>query len=328
MIESIQLLRAAAALAVVMHHTALFGNGAWGVDLFFVISGFIIAYVTETDRRHFLLKRIIRIVPLYWLGTLAVFQVVLLKPEWVGGIEPRLDYLLKSLFFLPFDKDGQVQPLLFLGWTLNYEIFFYLIFSASMGLSHRYRCEIAAAVLCIATLLGFLTSNHNVIVAFFTDSLLLEFIFGLLLYRLLRSASWRQQFEQPWVRAAGTLCLIVLPFYMTSVAEHVVAIDRALLWGMPAAVGFLIMQLCWGRCSLPGWIVNLGNASYSLYLFHPYVLRMISTQMGAFAPWSMFELYLLAVCAIALCCLLALVCFAYMERPLTQFLRRRLVSTG
>ena len=72
-IDSIQILRFLAAFSVMMVHLPLFGFGAWGVDIFFVISGFIMMYVTESNERNFLVKRIIRIVPLYWMLTMGVF---------------------------------------------------------------------------------------------------------------------------------------------------------------------------------------------------------------------------------------------------------------
>lgn len=79
-LDSIQLLRAIAATAVVVYHIPLFREGAWGVDIFFVISGFIMALVTERSTRHFFAKRVIRVVPLYWLGTFGVFGVACCCP--------------------------------------------------------------------------------------------------------------------------------------------------------------------------------------------------------------------------------------------------------
>src|SRR6185437_14170487 len=134
-LDNIQALRAIAALLVVFVHLAVpvaalgvapFGAG--GVDLFFVISGFIMVYTTvgrPISGAEFLGRRIVRIVPLYWLLTLAVFGIALIAPTLLQFTTASWGQLLKSLFFIPFAKaNGDVQPVLFLGWTLNYEMFF------------------------------------------------------------------------------------------------------------------------------------------------------------------------------------------------------------
>ena len=124
-IDSIQLLRFLAALAVIGVHLPLINAGGFGVDIFFFISGFIISYVTIRGRDHFLLKRIIRVVPIYWLLTFGVFGLAAIAPTLLNNTTADLVHLAKSLFFVPFDKNGSgLFPVLFVGWTLNYEMFF------------------------------------------------------------------------------------------------------------------------------------------------------------------------------------------------------------
>ena len=133
-IQSVQALRALAALLVVFEHVDMAKVGAFGVDIFFVISGFVIAYVSRTDTpARFMLKRLFRIIPLYWSATVLVFLVACLAPWALKSTTNDLGDLIKSLLFIPYMKDsGAVQPVLFLGWTLNYEMFFYAIFAVSM----------------------------------------------------------------------------------------------------------------------------------------------------------------------------------------------------
>jgi exopolysaccharide production protein ExoZ len=103
---------------------ALLVNGHWGVDLFFIISGFLMCYGTEGSGAQFLTKRLIRIVPLDWTGTRGVFSLALLAPHVLNTPTTRVVALLQSLACIPFHKGTQLQPALFLGWPLNYEMFF------------------------------------------------------------------------------------------------------------------------------------------------------------------------------------------------------------
>ncbi len=128
--DSIQLMRGIAAMAVVFVHIPTFGRGHFGVDLFFCISGFIMMHITEKDDDSFLLKRAIRIVPLYWAATLALCAVMHVAPHLVRTAQLRADLVIKSLLFIPFTlpgRNGSLHALLGTGWTLVYEAFFYLL---------------------------------------------------------------------------------------------------------------------------------------------------------------------------------------------------------
>src|SRR5271166_6609820 len=122
-LNNLQVVRAFAAGTVVLVHLCqVYGFrspfGLCGVDVFFVLSGFIMAMLSTREKNDFLARRLIRIVPLYWLCTFAVFFAALLMPGLLHSTTPDWNNLLKSLFFLPYRKEsGAVQPLLFLGWT-------------------------------------------------------------------------------------------------------------------------------------------------------------------------------------------------------------------
>lgn len=157
----IQMLRAAAAIAVVVYHmvhaegvhgggVAVLGGpahfGYAGVDVFFVISGFIMATITAGKfgrakfAVEFLCRRAVRIVPLYWLCTLAVAAVLALHPNALSS-EFENKSLIDSLLMIP-QAGG---PLLAVGWTLSYEIFFYAM--AAIGLAIGTRSAIPKALL-------------------------------------------------------------------------------------------------------------------------------------------------------------------------------------
>ncbi|MHC8319034.1 acyltransferase family protein [Pseudomonas sp. LB3P31] len=321
-LESVQMLRAIAALAVVFFHIPLFRNGDWGVDIFFVISGFIMALVTAQSSSHFFTKRVIRVVPLYWLGTFGVFAVALLLPSLLDNTTADVPGLLKSLFFIPYQKGEYVQPLLYLGWTLNYEMFFYALFAISMAISHRHRLLICSSLLLALALLGHLVpSDAPLWTRFYTQQILAEFVLGMGCYALYaRTAQWRASSPNNGVRTLliliGVAALVYMPFAY-SLAQ---SLGRGLAWGIPAAVIFLTMVHGLTGVQLPWFVVLIGDASYSLYLFHPYVLKVFNKVFHVFdAPGALA--YVMTPVSIILCCIVAVGVYRLVELPMTHWLR-------
>ncbi len=164
MINNLQVTRAVAAYMVVLFHfLALFvwhlypeakylTFGAAGVDIFFVISGFIMVVTTsdgKTGPADFLAKRIARIAPIYWLITLVLVAMSLAGLKPIGILRMQADWVVKSLFFIPFNRDGYVEPINSVGWTLNYEMFFYVVFAVCLTV----RQNSARVLLLCATML-------------------------------------------------------------------------------------------------------------------------------------------------------------------------------
>jgi len=179
-LESIQGLRGIAALLVLLFHMASFqrqmarGNtddialvsGIWdngwaGVDLFFVISGFIMVYVTRDSGRHFkdighfLVSRVTRIYPLWWVcaGIMTLYFWVTYgmpaAPDRVADSHEAMSYAAKSFMLIP----QQAEPILGLGWTLIHEMFFYLIFACLLFLPRKY-LPLALAAWAALTIIG------------------------------------------------------------------------------------------------------------------------------------------------------------------------------
>jgi exopolysaccharide production protein ExoZ len=329
----IQVLRAVAALAVVAFHFAIslqqdfhlvsnlvFSAGASGVDIFFVISGFIMSYTTaRPDQRSpagFMFKRLARILPLYWLLTLAVFTLGLAAPSLfhVGGAS--LTQLLKSLFFIPYIRpDGMAEPVLFLGWTLNYEMFFYAVFAVALLISRRFYLFITMGVIAALTVLHPL-AHGGVMASFYTDSIMLEFVWGCLLFLVF----------QRWPNFVQALAPVWIPGAMLLLAQNFLepGWPRGIEKGLPA---LLIVSGVLGT-TVPDGVVRrvlarVGDASYSLYLGHPYAIALSVKLAIAVLGASILSAAVAGVAGLALAILGALASFFLLERPSNNWLRQR-----
>ncbi|WP_349507005.1 acyltransferase family protein, partial [Agrobacterium pusense] len=182
-----------------------------GVDLFFVISGFVIVYASQSNftksggRSAFLLRRLIRIVPLYWFAL--TLRLVALGAAAILGIKsfPSLESILTSYFFIPYDSMGYGDrypfPILDLGWTLNYEMFFYAIFALFIVLPMERAVLYVAAALVSGVLVG-LFFNVALPFSFWLQPIVLEFVGGMFLaVAYLRGVSLN-----PVIGAAVGLC--------------------------------------------------------------------------------------------------------------------------
>lgn len=283
-VVTVQYLRAVAAGLVVLHHAfsvpalaPYYGKpfGIFGVDLFFVISGFIM-WTTTADRDRGPLKfwsaRIIRVIPLYWIFTSLYIFAAILIPSSLFNAALDLEHILKSYFFIPAEHPrlGNILPVYTLGWTLNYEMFFYLVFG--IGLFIPTRAIRLAAVLGGLTLLvaiGALVAPSQAVASTYTNPLLLEFAAGILIGRL----APRLGAAPPglgWAVMAGAVAWLVIAYSGAGVPSEVVA------HGVPASAmlaGALILERAARKRPLK-LALFLGDASYSLYLSHPFAQRL------------------------------------------------------
>jgi exopolysaccharide production protein ExoZ len=342
-IESIQHLRALAALGVVVFHALgllekQFGVevtykqlGAAGVDLFFVISGFIM-WVTAVARderpRTFVWKRIQRIVPLYWLITTFVLAIVILKPELMRSASRDVAHFVASYFFIAWPHPTVVDrlwPPVIPGWTLNYEMFFYAVVTLSLFLARAHRLPLIAAVLVAMPLAGWLLKPGGLL-EFYTSPILLEFLFGVLI------GQWFTRGGELSGRASLTLMLVaLLAFFTVGLlgSEH----SRVLPWGVPLA---LLVVGALGAPALAQGAVRrfsklLGDASYSLYLTQFIVLPPAAKVLGKISqslalPWAGV---LLVVGLIGVAVAGGVLSYLLIERPIQRALksRRRSVVT-
>lgn len=297
MIYNLQALRAVAAAMVVLHHLremlgqvfpalARIEVGAAGVDVFFVLSGVVIT-LAEHGRNDgpvaFLRRRAQRIVPMYWLTLWVIGLMVLagLSPIGVQPVDGTVGNMLRSMFFVPFERaHGAIMPLLGVGWTLNYEVFFYAVVAALLVFPGRMRTAALVAVMVALSGVGVLLRPDSVAGKVYCNPILLEFAAGVLL-----AEAWLRWPAVPGRSQRGAavagIALIVLGsvwFIGAARPEGFTFLmrDRVLWFGIPAVTWVAAaMLLERSGLSLRNRTVQmLGAASYVLYLSHAFVIQI------------------------------------------------------
>jgi peptidoglycan/LPS O-acetylase OafA/YrhL len=335
----IQLLRAVAATAVVVSHVqwdlmkhlsppgalpGQLGMGNAGVDLFFVISGFVMVYSSDGlfgragAAREFLSRRIARIVPLYWLVTTIMLGYVLLRGFSRSDASPAL--VLTSYLFVPFLRpSGEMGPLYGVGWTLNYEMFFYCLFAGALVARRTVAVGGLIALFVALVLINTLSGGLPLPFGYWFDPLILEFAFGMVI-----AVVYRSGFRLPPVGVRLLLFAAVASFAM-SFTPWLPDLPRWIGWGIPSAFAVAALSLSSSPLRLAG-ATRLGDASYALYLIHPMVIAAarIGAQHGYLAPAKTPWLYLAGL--VIACVALSVIIYERLERPLTAFCRRILLS--
>ena len=303
-----------------------------GVDIFFVISGFIMWYTTVDGKlttTAFWQNRIIRIVPLYWLVTSFYVFVLLVSPSIMQSAQFDLFHIITSYLFIPSPHPSAPEwmwPLVVPGWTLNYEMFFYLLFGLCLVIPLQWRA--ATIVALLACLVGLQSFNPptNSIIGFYSSSIVLEFAFGVLLGYLYS----RKLAVPPVLSLAMILSGIAAAL---SFSGSLAMSQRAIDFGIPAfliVAGGIFFERSRGvrEVALPKL---LGDASYSLYLTH----GMVLSAYGQF--WRKFHLpsvsqpmdfLLFSIVAIIIASIFGIAIYKFIERPLVSTLAARFKRTA
>lgn len=325
-VRAIQYLRGLAAFAVLVFHAAeraggAFGPGAAGVDIFFVISGFIMWTVTqqrETTPAQFLLRRLQRIAPLYWGVTLLVVAVALVAPAAFPAMSPTVGQVVQSLLFIPYrDTTGLIAPLVVPGWTLNYEMFFYVLFALTLLAPGGLRPWLLTAVLVALVAARPLGPVSNPLWATYTNPLLLEFVAGVWLGKV-----WSQGRRPPGLASGAMLVTGALAFAAVAVSGIDVEPARALLWGLPALLVVAGAVGLEGRGKAPEApaLKAIGDASYSLYLVHGLA---ISATVRALEMLGWASPPMILLCGLTAGVLAGLLVYRFAERPITRLFKPR-----
>lgn len=317
----IQYLRALAAIAVVIFHAAErtgghFAIGAAGVDIFFVISGFIMWVIAENrpiSPGRFLLDRLKRIAPIYWIATLVMVGGAM------AGLFPNLKltlgHIFGSLFFIPHrsPSSGELWPVLVQGWTLNYEMFFYAVFAAVLFLPSRLRFGALALVFIGLVTCGALFNPQQSVLAAFTRPIMLEFLAGAALGKL-------------WIAGMMPSARTGLLLIAASFAGFAFIGLTYMGWN-PYIFCLLATALVLGVLALEkaaivpklAPLAYLGDGSYSIYIWHTMVISVVAKIGSAIAlpGWSIIVLSTIGGT------IGGLVAYEMLEKPLTRLLKKK-----
>jgi exopolysaccharide production protein ExoZ len=326
----LQALRVLAAVLVLITHSGFYASerlnrsfrywetGAAGVDLFFVISGFVMVYSSVklfADPNGWLVfsqRRVIRIVPMYWLATSIKLVIMVLAGEFVLHARFSLFDTVMSYLFVPTrNSDGNFFPLLGVGWTLNFEMLFYLLFAVALFLRVSVYKFVGAVLFLLAAGALFKQSSWPA-VSFYLNPIVLDFFLGMLIAGACLRGKHLPRRAAMMSVLAGLLLLLVFP----------VTIQHTSLAGVPAAmiiagVVGLEERLTW----IPGWLIYLADASYVIYLFHPLVAPAAPTVLAKLhMPYPLLSI------ALSICLALLAGCFVHqlIEKPVTLWLKRAL----
>ena len=311
---SIQYLRAVAALSVLAFHIIVRFDGslpigASGVDIFFVVSGFVM-WATTADRRitpaEFMLKRIIRIVPNYWIATVATALLILVRPNFMYGHELDLSRFIGSLFFLPTLSGDKLLPVVLQGWTLIYEMIFYILFAVSLFSKQRHRPYLIAGTLCALAMLHASTTEPHIVSV--TNPILLEFLAGVLVGVL-----WKNSVIAPGIAvslfAAGAMGLLLSECLQPDLPQVV-------RFGIPAVLlvaGSVFYEKTRGVLEIR-MLRFLGAASYSIYLWHVVLAAILDGLLLRIHLPPIMHALLAAAGTVFFTCII----YISIERPITR----------
>jgi exopolysaccharide production protein ExoZ len=314
MLYSIHALRFLAASAVVMHHAELFpgfGLGQAGVDLFFVISGVVIGTsgpgMAPSD---FLLRRFVRIFPLYWTATAAM----LAWRQSYGQQTPLTD-IIHSLLLVPPDLSSSSgwAPIYIPAWTLTFELMFYIAFAACLSFTVRPRLVSSIGLVAAAFALWDPASTNYVR---YGAILMLEFVAGMAI-----AVALSRNLVPSRPLGATLIALSLIGFGLSTVA-HIA--HREVIWGVPAAMlvyGILAFEPA--RLFRHPFIVLGGNASYAIYLFHVLFIFIFEANFGG-ATAAAANRPLFAPFEIAGSLIVGMAVYKLLDKPMLRFMRRKL----
>lgn len=339
-LQSVQSLRFIAAFLVLIGHLfmeakkhglitedvhAMIDMFPWGtgVDIFFIISGFVINHVmsrmenTPHNVKDFIIRRLIRIVPIYWLYTGLMVVAMVVFSGIVKSNTLESSHILASLFFIPWENPttGELRPVLGQGGTLNYEIFFYAFAACAILLPQKYRNMFLTITLIPVFLFSHFLGEAPYFKVFLGYSIILEFILGIWLYEIYKR-----------VKTLSTpLSLILIGFGLISMVVLAdIGIDedwRVLKRGLPSMIfsaGIIFFPLAQRSDTLINKLITLlGDASYSLYLSHPFVLVLLAML------WKHFDIassIIYVGTATILCLCAAVISYVMIEKNITGYL--------
>ena len=334
-IDILQVIRLFAASMIILYHTGLIGGrGYFGVQVFFVLSGFLAYYSTRrpVSAGRYLVRRCIRLIPLYWIFTILTFALLTVRPGLSNMSDADPLHLLKSLLFIPYKGDaGYTLPILAVGWTMQYEMAFTLLFTLALLVSHRRRGLICGLLLLALTAVGLWVKPKPLFIRYYTNSHLFNFFLG-----LLAGFAWKKlrdsvPEDRPVLsRLPGSVrvpTLILLSLLAAGSAVFLVldvrlpfSLAQAFRLGIPALVMIFSLLLLMERVSFPPKLLALCGMTYSIFLVEYFTTSVYKRLLPASAglPLTLLSLAVLFAVTFAL----SVIPYRLIEVRLTSLLKK------
>lgn len=351
-IQSIHYLRGIAAFLVVCFHARqmldgvlgvkdlgnfLFLNGQAGVDLFFIISGFIIAYSTHEEGRSspraFIIRRFFRVYPVFIISLLLCYLVVnIAKPIDLfsllkSALLVHTNYTLHGPFF--------GYNILYTAWTLTYELYFYLIFVFAISINHYHRVLIASTLLLVPGIILQVVFNGTVSLSgdmslsgtsypalnFFASPMMIEFIYGMLLYKFATKINIPR--HSPIILFTSISFVFICYFSNYRIGSGPLNYG---VWGLALMIGLMLYEQS-HKIGMSKLLNTLGNISYSLYLTHVvviYVMIYYPEYVPMYESTTGISKFAYMVCASVTVSWFA---YEYVEKPFIN-IGKRIIKSG
>ena len=360
----IQALRFVAAMLVVLAHSTAMVNermhldmfkwrAGWsGVDIFFVISGFVMAISSGglmqrvNGWKIFITRRLIRIVPLYWVATTIKLVAILVLPSLALDSPLELWNTIASYLFIPTfdDKSLLAAPLLKVGWTLNYEMLFYAIFTMALLLG-KSPLKFTATIFALAVAINIFSTPSVPFLYGFLEPILMEFVMGMLVAKLcmrvntinavlnidlkIEARHGAKNFIDKFIQYISTTKVGAITGAVAVLASFTIMFNcaeqpmwwRWAYWGLPSMVIVTVVALSEPalRKVIPKLLATLGDSSYSLYLFHTFTVPLLGTLM---IKLKLVQPTLALTACIVISPIVCLAIYAWFELPLTTRLKK------
>jgi exopolysaccharide production protein ExoZ len=332
LIFNLQILRGLAALGVVFYHTAFLLPGDWhteffGVSTFFVISGFIMCFITKDDADDFLARRAMRIVPLYWICTLALILIFSPPPltyhfSWLRSWAVSVtDYphLLRSLFFVPSEQ----PPILGVGWTLNFEVYFYGVFAAAIWINRRF-APLTAAGIVYAVIKANDLGVDNFLIKFYSHAYIHYFLDGIALFYVW---TFTKDHMPRWPTIIACIAIVfgcygsqfVTPFMMSDLPS----MFSYSAWFPIAVVASALFSASSGADIKWKPLILLGDASYAIYLTHTIFMEKfrVMRYFGEIALPSPNESLGVMIGVLICSTLIGIAVHLWIEKPMIRYIK-------
>ncbi|MGE4314043.1 MAG: acyltransferase family protein [Pseudobdellovibrionaceae bacterium] len=348
-LENLQVLRGLAALMIVLLHSRaetaeMFKDTQsaflffrypllLGIDLFFVLSGFVMVYTSQgrfadkTYPKEFILRRLLRVAPLYWFYTLLLVGVALILPQVLDSAQLDVMGVIKSILFIPYENgQGVIQPFLALGWTLNYEMFFYVIFAALLFLPMLWAIMAMSVIFVGLSLMHPYVSSDQAWAVFYTKPIILDFLAGSWIGWL-----WTKGVRPPravlgyCVAACFSLLLVPVAFELGGIKVDYLIVQPLLAI---AIVALLALPKGSESFSCPKPFKKLGDISYTLYLSHPFVIGAVTQGLALTGLINRASPSFVVLTCLIGATAVAYILYFLLERPLLRVGKRLILRSN